>query len=346
MLFEILSRLFGYKQKNLQTFWCTTATRLDSYANNPEANAAWFAKMTDNQAKAQHGSLRRDMWLLSFVYNVLMRHDRLLRPTAKQVLDRLQNLDTIYPVNPSSQWIGKCCATELRPMSSILDFHWHVPQWPMSDFSLNDSHLAHVHLDLNLRILATSNNLSFLGAYDKDKEFKIQHLFPSRADLETLQGAVRSMLNIAKAKGIEVIGSVFHPSQIMNSVFPCPLEENVFWVDILNVVLDVDELPRVRTVQLSLQKCCLERQTEYHAAYLVMTFDPKEANEYDEKELSYREGRELWTDGTSVAATFVDKELASKYQLCRNCITDRRHKFLSRVCSSTDISGQEGLIVP
>lgn len=135
MLFEILSYLYGYKQEALQPFWTTNGARLDSFAKNPEANTAWFEKLTKNQPKAQHGSQLRDMWVFSFVYDVLMRHETLLRPTAKQILNRLQDLDTVYPSNSSSLWVGRCCADKLHSMSSILDFHWHVPQWTMLDLS-------------------------------------------------------------------------------------------------------------------------------------------------------------------------------------------------------------------
>ncbi|OAL45533.1 kinase-like protein [Pyrenochaeta sp. DS3sAY3a] len=328
VLFEILSYLYGYKQEALQPFWKTNGARLDSFANNPEANAAWFEKLTKNQPKAQHGSQRRDMWLFSFVYNVLMRHETLLRPTAKQILNRLQNLDTVYPMNPSSLWIGRCCADELRSMSSILGFHWHVPQWPMLDLSLTDDHLAHIHLDINLRILATSNNLSYLGTLRRSGDFTIQDLIPSRSDLEKLQFAISSMIPMAKAQGIKVVDQVVQHTQVLDSVFPCSLEENIFWVDILNVVLGAKEIPRVRTVQLSFQTTCLERQPGLHTPYLVMTFDPREANEYEEEEMSYREGRDLWIDGTSVAATFVKKEVAEKYESCRRTIEDRKRRFV------------------
>lgn len=160
-----------------------------------------------------------------------------------------------------------------------------------SQFS--DYHLAHVHLDIKLRILATSNNLSFLATLRRSGDFTIQDLIPLRSDLEKLQFAISSMIPMAKAHGIKVVDQVVQHTQVLHSVFPCSLKENIFWVDILKVVLGAEEIPRVRTVQLSFQTVFLKRQPGLHTPYLVMTFDPREANEYEEEEMSYREWREL-----------------------------------------------------
>ncbi|KAF2133136.1 kinase-like protein [Dothidotthia symphoricarpi CBS 119687] len=330
ILLEILSRLYNYRLSTMHEFWRTNGNRLNSFARNPEANAAWLAKLTDNQAKTQHGYNRRNLWLVSFIYHVLLHRDRLLRPTAKQVLDRLHDLDAVYPVESSKFWVADCCATQVDSLSPPVVFRGHIPQWPILDLALADDYLAHIHLDMDLQILSTSINLSFLNDINESGTPDLKCLFAVAA-IQCLQRAAQSMLDSIHLANRKLARSDIDVAQITNSISAGCLKDTTFWVDILDMNLVANEPPCVRTVQLSLQEICLKRQPGYHTPFFILTFNPNEGEVVNH---SYQESRDVWTDGFGVAARFYERDKADKadrYALLKRCVTERQDEFNSLV---------------
>ena len=319
----------------MRKFWHSNGARLESFALNPSATAMWFAKLTGNRAETQHGYDRRNLWLFSFVYHVLLQQDRLLRPTAKQVLGRLQDLDAVYPVDSSQLWVGPCCAPQPNLATRSVAFRCDIPQWPILDLTMADDHLAHLFLDMDLEVFTASKSLSYLGHMDGSGTQTLRRLLSSTADVRRIHRAAYSILESIRIKrhSIKESDTVF--TEMTNSVFTCSLRDSAFWVDFLDVYLEVDKAPRVRTVQLSLRTMCLSRGASYGAPFLVMTFDPTEgeaARTFDHGQKEFidcgdREGKDIWTHGLRAAATLFEREKRDIYAPFITCIAGRRRRF-------------------
>ncbi|KZM24148.1 uncharacterized protein EKO05_0010807 [Ascochyta rabiei] len=105
VLFDIVSVLQGFSLDTMQAFWLSNGTKYDSYAENPEATAAWFNKVT-----RRHVALE-DLWLISFIETTLLEPDRLSRPAAVQIFERLKDAT---PSSGQPAWTGACCSTSYK----------------------------------------------------------------------------------------------------------------------------------------------------------------------------------------------------------------------------------------
>lgn len=89
--------MYGYKLSVLRTFWQSNGTKRDSFAENSAATKLFFDKFQPEQGehslKTHHS--RSKFLVISFVYQILLEPDRLLRPSAGQVLDKLKDIDRI-----------------------------------------------------------------------------------------------------------------------------------------------------------------------------------------------------------------------------------------------------------
>lgn len=305
MLFEVLSRIRGFKLQQMRTFWLRNGNRNDSFAENPDATVAWFTSLTENATTTQHGPNRSELLMISYVYRVLLEKDRLLRPTARQVLDKLADLDMVYP-DSTSFWVGECCSQQVKVTSldhnkstaGVIHFEGHLPQWPLLDLTTLDHHLAFLFMDQDLRIVAKSQNLAFLdGRPGFDSDFPGLGQVLPRDDIHRIQTATASMLQTLNVEKVSTNASHLIFDHIMQSVSINSIQDTVFWVGILNIYWKEETTPRLRTVQLSLSRICLERQSDQYKPFFVMTFDP---NEGEVVEASYQEGRDVWTDGLSI----------------------------------------------
>lgn len=108
---DIMARLYGYKPDMLKTFRRTHGTKIDSYAENPDAVAMVFEQLTldDQNFTAVDSPVHDHRWLASFVRHVLLEPDRLNRPTAAQILARFRDVERIRSVPDGPSYIGPCC---------------------------------------------------------------------------------------------------------------------------------------------------------------------------------------------------------------------------------------------
>ncbi|KAL1612195.1 hypothetical protein SLS60_000419 [Paraconiothyrium brasiliense] len=335
VLFEILTRLYGYKLSEMKEFWRSNNTRYDSFAENPDATTSWLRRVTLHETKVQHGYSRRRLWMISFIYHVLLQPNRLLRPTALQVMERLQDLDAAFPVNVSQSWVGTCCATRLGSSASLITFRQNVPQWPMLDLMMTDDHLAYLFLDVNLELLAVSRNLSFLDDVDGSGIHKLKHLFTAGPSLEHIQHEARLVARTVNPRDQRPTDPDTILEHAMSSIFTCLIQDTTFWVYFFDVKLENDTIPRIRTVQISLHTWVMERQPGYGAPFIVMTFDPNEGEvtrTFDPAQgkiadFSYREGRDLWMDGLSIASTLFQGEKRARYATFVTHVSKRRNDY-------------------
>ncbi|KAJ4357599.1 uncharacterized protein N0V89_002175 [Didymosphaeria variabile] len=335
VLFEILGRLYGYKLSEMKEFWRSNNTRYDSFAENPDATASWLDIVTQNEPKAQHGYIRRRLWMISFIYHVLLQPNRLLRPTALQVMERLQDLDAAFPVNVSQSWVGACCATRLGSSASSITLSQDVPQWPMLDLVMTDNHLAYLCLNVDLEPFAMSSNLSFLDDVNGPGIRKLEHLFTAGPSLEHIQREARAIEKTVNPGDQRPMDPDTIFEHTMSSIFTCLLQETTFWVDFFDVKLQNDVIPRIRTVQISLHTWVMERQPGYGAPFIVMTFDPNEGEvtrSFDPAQgiiadFSYREGRDVWTDGLSIAPILFQGANTVRYARFVALVSKRRRDY-------------------
>ncbi|KAF9697672.1 hypothetical protein EKO04_004266 [Ascochyta lentis] len=101
VLFDIVSSLQGFSLNTMKAFWLSNGTKYDSYAENPEATAAWFKKLTRCHVAQE------DLWLICFIKATLLEPDRLSRPAAVQIFERLK--DAAPPLR-EPKWVGACCS--------------------------------------------------------------------------------------------------------------------------------------------------------------------------------------------------------------------------------------------
>ena len=127
ILVEILSKIAGYTLSEVKNYWKSTGSTNASFAFNREALCQWVPHIrsalqrqelpdeleTDftDLADAVHTSIGE---LCPYVL-AMLEHDSKHRPTIDQVIDRLGDLKTLFPLN--SPLHGMCCATEAFAMS-------------------------------------------------------------------------------------------------------------------------------------------------------------------------------------------------------------------------------------
>lgn len=351
LLFEILSHLRGCKLKDMETFWKANGEHCNSYADNPKATEDWYKKLTSKRIKTQHGSNRRDLLLLSYVYQTMLEPDRLLRPTAAQVFDKLKEMDVIYPVGSASQWVGSCCSgtreTEYTPEVAMHPkfnprtsrpgsdpyFTYDLPQWPLLDICGLDSHLAYLLMDLNLSTVAHSDNLEYLSdntLYSRSAT-SIERLVVSSGDVKVLLSDIALMLDSIEVPRVrpKEIEFAFTEVQLKKSLQICRLRETASTVRSLNLSCHREALPTCHTVQLSLATMSLHRQPGYGLLFAILVFDPREGKVIDK---SYMQGQEgLWTD----ALFDPGHERAARHTRWREIMGKRRRDHLAQVNSYT-----------
>ncbi|KAF2188986.1 kinase-like protein [Zopfia rhizophila CBS 207.26] len=299
VLLEIMSRLRGYKLNVMRQFWTSNGDCYDSFAENQEATRLWLERLTYGQSKTQHGPNRRDLLMISFTYYVLLERKRNLRPTAYQVVERLKDMDFIYPTASMEAWIGPCCVNQdtpqpqgsttsellvflkktmkdtidqirnpsseavlpqLAPASGRFSYRTDLPQWPLLDLLSLDDHLAYLFLNIDLEIFAHSHNLNYLDDLDRSS---IECLLVSEEEINKLKTMINTMLEILGLKTERISSSDTILEETIKSFAVNLLQDTVFWVDFLNVYWKGDKIPKIRTVQLSLGSICLPCPKEH-----------------------------------------------------------------------------------
>lgn len=314
--------------KSLQDFWHMNGIRYNSFAENQEATASWIKMLTHTPTRAQHGTDRKELWLISFVYQSLLGQDRLLRPTAKQVLDKLQDLDLIYPVQNSLGWVAECCSTRPSLSTSSSPFRGSIPQWPILDPLFLDDHLAYLFLDANLEVFAHSKNPTIADGIRDSVSRNLESIVAPEHDRNEIGRAARLMLSSRSLQSRHDLKPLAFHDRISTSMLTGALEEVSFMVVFLNLfIAGKDGIPEMRTVQLSLHTICMERQEDFGRPFFVMVFDPEQWDiRYDvnapAKTVSLHvhiDTKDLWTDGLPLSAS-----LPNEYTACKSTVSTRQ----------------------
>ncbi|KAF2870335.1 kinase-like domain-containing protein [Massariosphaeria phaeospora] len=298
VLFEILSRLMGHKLSTLKSFWAANGIKFDSFAENPQATELWFRRLLDGQPKAYFGSDRRDSFLSSYVYHILLERDRLLRPTVKQVLSKLLDLDFVYPLESDQRWVAVCCSHHADPCIDALvgpvgltedaKRPRDLPLWPVFDPDCLDSHLDYILLDTKLRPVLHHKGLNSRSR-DTDDITADGHLV---SEVQAAIGWVldRQLKPVEYEDGGTLESSKFK-QQAKKSLAISRVRNLEVWVHPLQIRKDDDS---ARTVQITLGAICLERQPNYKSHFLALIFDDGKGVD----PVGAGDGETgLWTDG-------------------------------------------------
>ena len=101
IIYEMLSRLRGHRLSEMKSYWKQTGNGHLSFSINSEAKDAWIHKLFHEDYNHT-----KDQVLLLF-NEKLLNQNRHLRPSAEQILHKLEELDRLLPSD--SQLLRSCC---------------------------------------------------------------------------------------------------------------------------------------------------------------------------------------------------------------------------------------------
>ncbi|KAJ4985342.1 dual specificity mitogen-activated protein kinase kinase 1 [Stagonosporopsis vannaccii] len=186
VLADIVSRLLGYTLQTSKEFWLSNGSKFDSYAENIDATTAWLTHLAQN---APEWGFR---WLLSFIRHIILERDRLKRPTAKQVLARLDVLHRSQIPPHNRPWVGACCAIDSGLKSQGAPLRLASPLlWPFFDNLGIDRRFEVIFLDCNLSVLASNPSLDLQG--------DISTMLSTKQELDRLRNAVEKLTPYARS---------------------------------------------------------------------------------------------------------------------------------------------------
>ncbi len=283
----------GYKLEEMQTFWKSTGNCTDSYAENPVATSAWFARITQGTDRPQFGTKRRQHLMASFIYNALLERDRLFRPNATQVLEKLIEMDIVYPDEHGEHWVSECCSQDFYDLDQHgntnrsprvhLPFaqSWHanqiIPQWPIPDLNFLDKHLAYFFLGLDLEILAYRDHKNKTASLPGTSLHRIcrsgslkllNELIPTLLEAQRTPTNKNTYSNSTTLATRDMLQNLY-----ASSFFKTPSLIGCFEISPMRTSTEVFD-PTRHVVQISLVRMCLERHKQAGTPYLVLMFDP------------------------------------------------------------------------
>lgn len=195
ILSDIVSRLLGHRLDTLKTFWETHGAKFDSYAENPSATATWLdslANDTYNSHLEEHALPSycdascfaiEAIWLIGFIKSVLLEPNRLSRPTAGQILERLTVASRTSRLHQDKIWVQRCCLQTNEDLTDEVKRNMVFQGWPTSDVLGPIVGPEVSFFDLDLRMLGKRGSSTH-----------ILEMLHGKRDFFDLQTAVRRLL--------------------------------------------------------------------------------------------------------------------------------------------------------
>lgn len=318
VLIEMVSCLSGHNLLEAKEFWEKNDAR--SFRDE-DVTMRWCNMLRPQSLGAeypysilQHGVVRKDMALLSFIQDCMLQVKGQLRPFIGQVCEKLKDMDFVYPLGHMGSWFESCCHDNLRFMQDYwngtlsaeevlegsrfqcCDDEKTVPEWPLPDLQHLDSQLYFVVLDLQLNIVI-SGSAALASPMLSDLK-NLDRLFV-KCDLEPVRQylAARSEhLQPKYSKAGNPFSETTTSAEILRSFDSTALKDNVFYVSHFDVNLqDQADFPRLLTIQFSLCRFQLRANHLKDIPYVMMIFDPNEGkpravNEYAPRPTSWIDG--------------------------------------------------------
>ncbi|KAF2624584.1 kinase-like protein [Macroventuria anomochaeta] len=274
ILFDIVSRLHGYKLQELNRFWLLNGTMRDSYAENTAATEAWFTMLSDSSTPHKHASPSGLQWLLSFIKSLLLEPDRLMRPTAAQVVKRLDEAsqDQSFYGHEGPLWMGSCCKLLATGSNGAV----HSPLWreplgrPSFDMFGTDIGFAQLFYDTDLRLIPCGDNVFNPGD-------SINVSFGDNNDFRDFNLRVKKLLDRVDIPSQERLSEVSQLSraELMKSLYlhsAC----DIYYDNIcLRLRLEGDLESYSYTARIVVVVLQLERRPMRGVPFITLVFDPE-----------------------------------------------------------------------
>ena len=106
----MVSGLYNCSLLEVKDYWKATGNRDTSFARNPEATSTWLALLQE------HPKTPMVKLVVDYLPSMLDT-DRLKRPSAREVMDKLHNLSLSTPEDP--QYVNTCCGPQPGPTRSL-----------------------------------------------------------------------------------------------------------------------------------------------------------------------------------------------------------------------------------
>jgi hypothetical protein len=256
----------------MQKFWLQSGTGSDSYADNEAATAAWLDQLSDVSSWSSQELSEDYRWLVSFIKNVLLEPDRLLRPTAAQIFNRLHDMCQIRAPLEAQLLVGNCCTQTIRSFEP--ETLMEKPHWQLLDLYGVHSDLALVVLDTNLNLLASSVR------QDSRADFKA--FLSDQNSFAVLENVVKHLFNLARDMIREFSApiSAVTLNQYIKSLYIAGRSDTEVQMTQIRLLVSggsilADEPPQTYLAQVMLTTIQLQRHTAYGAPFIAIIFDPK-----------------------------------------------------------------------
>lgn len=146
ILIEMLSRLYGHRHSEMTTFWKQTGNGHPSFSMNTEATNLWLRSLS-----SKIGDDQKDRMLFICI-STMLRTDRLLRPSAQQVLNKLADLEALFPSYPSV--FGSCCKYQANVSAKTALLQGYPTRSPGHFYPHAFDKFTYILADLDLTVFA------------------------------------------------------------------------------------------------------------------------------------------------------------------------------------------------
>lgn len=268
----------------MRIFWQSHGTNRDSHAENQAATATWYSTVLNDLEQFEGHSM-----LASFTYHVLMERDRLSRPTAVQVLDRLKDMD--FVTARKHGFVNTCCLQQTPYLRSFeADVAGCFPEYyrgqstksfpGIVDANGFDNDVVYLFLDLDLEMINCSKNAHPLAdpalSTESCRRFAFQWIFQSKFHFDQIRNMASNIIETVSWDTTPKFVSERDQTlqSLYKTLFLCRLGDTRFYTWILPLVW-LDGVERHFLVRLMLVSSCLERQESFGAPFLVLFFDSR-----------------------------------------------------------------------
>ncbi|KAH7139163.1 kinase-like domain-containing protein [Dendryphion nanum] len=152
ILFEMISRLLGFRLSEIKAFWKRTGDGHPSFALNDEARESWYNQLVNNGTIAD----KKLLPLLSII-DLMLSINRSFRPSGEIIMTKFRDLDFFFP--RESKLVRDCC----QGQQLAIDGSWYLQNWSSRHLPVGYRFFealtigSRVFADVDLRIFSKSS---------------------------------------------------------------------------------------------------------------------------------------------------------------------------------------------
>jgi serine/threonine protein kinase len=286
ILLEMVFGFYGTNLRDLKERWKTIGNRQCSFAHNKDAVKARFEELLTQPPDLYVGTLK--VKHVTAIIRMMLRTDRLQRPSAQQIVDRLSDISLLTTESPEQftatcrgpePCIGLSCpvasmAARISQVGDVDKFAKYI--WPWN------------HLDWTYQLWDLDWNL--LSSHGNDDaqhiQWKIDRPLPDGNQLYDIASRTGAMKDFWKAHRKEktVLTSKEGKAHARTCAYMLNLKNVVFkrvYLRARSMQLDGNER-EMRLAQVTLLPICLPRSPFYGSFFYMVSWPTTEDNEQDE----------------------------------------------------------------